>query len=126
MIHGIAGVDGHCDDFAGFICHRVAGTECNRDFGRGVGGGRFVVAVAARQRGAVRFRRIHRRVPFIFGHAVAGGDPDVGSDRNVGECLRVHARAGVNVICLARARVQGVVCDRAAAVKPVQPRNRDC
>ena len=77
---------------------------------------RDAVAGGARQRGAAG-----RGV----GHAVAGGDPNVGADGYAVERGRVQARLRGNLSDDGSIYVHGVGRDRAAAVKRVQPRNRD-
>ena len=78
------------------------------------------IVLVAGQRGAVRGSV---RVP-LFRHAVAGGDTNVGWRRD-GERVRVQARLRCNLSDEDSIRVNGVGRDGAAAVKPVQPRNRD-
>ena len=63
--------------------------------------------------------------PRGLGHAVAGGDPDLVARGN-SQCVRIQARLRIHQRENHRAIiVNGVARDGAAAVKPVQPRNRD-
>ena len=83
-----------------------------------------MVAPAAGQSGAMR--RGRSLDPRGLGHAVAGGDPDLVAQGNIGQWVRVQARLRIHQHENQHAViVNGVARDGAAAVKPVQPRNRD-
>ena len=82
-----------------------------------------MVAPAAGQSGAMGRERTLD--PRGLGHAVAGGDPDLVARDNISQCVRIQARLRIQRGNHRAIIVNGVARDGAAAVKPVQPRNRD-